>query len=175
MTKRNKINLKFRFTPRNEAALYPMRSCPIPDMRVWSSVSRVNKNKSFFNFLRKFVRKSGIFAEMGKEKAGPLTPKAISNRIKAKGLQKLRWYCQMCQKQCRDEVRNSDKSIWICHISIFVDIFKSRILAICEAEDLFDFLSFQNGFKCHCMSESHQRQLLLFADNPNQFIDSFSK
>jgi DNA/RNA-binding protein KIN17 len=27
----------------------------------------------------------------------------IANRIKAKGLQKLRWYCQMCQKQCRDE------------------------------------------------------------------------
>jgi DNA/RNA-binding protein KIN17 len=32
-----------------------------------------------------------------------LTPKAISNRIKAKGLQKLRWFCQMCNKQCRDE------------------------------------------------------------------------
>ena len=29
---------------------------------------------------------------------GFLSPKAISNRIKAKGLQKLRWYCQMCQK-----------------------------------------------------------------------------
>jgi hypothetical protein len=27
----------------------------------------------------------------------------IANRIKAKGLQKLRWYCQLCQKQCRDE------------------------------------------------------------------------
>ena len=40
---------------------------------------------------------------MGKEKQGFLTPKAIANRIKAKGLQKLRWYCQMCQKQCRDE------------------------------------------------------------------------
>jgi DNA/RNA-binding protein KIN17 len=39
---------------------------------------------------------------MGKE-GGFLTPKAISNRIKSKGLQKLRWYCQMCQKQCRDE------------------------------------------------------------------------
>lgn len=39
---------------------------------------------------------------MGKD-GGFLTPKAISNRIKAKGLQKLRWYCQMCQKQCRDE------------------------------------------------------------------------
>jgi len=32
-----------------------------------------------------------------------LSTKAIANRIKAKGLQKLRWYCQMCQKQCRDE------------------------------------------------------------------------
>ena len=40
---------------------------------------------------------------MGKD-GGFLTPKAISNRIKAKGLQKLRWYCQSCQKQCRDEV-----------------------------------------------------------------------
>ncbi|CAF1397828.1 unnamed protein product [Adineta ricciae] len=46
---------------------------------------------------------------MGKN-GGFLTPKAISNRIKAKGLQKLRWYCQSCQKQCRDE--NGFK----CHI-----------------------------------------------------------
>ncbi|BFZ08358.1 hypothetical protein BsWGS_11397 [Bradybaena similaris] len=72
---------------------------------------------------------------MGKEKPGFLTPKAIANRIKAKGLQKLRWYCQMCQKQCRDE----------------------------------------NGFKCHLTSESHQRQLLLFAENPDKHIDEFSK
>lgn len=35
---------------------------------------------------------------------GTMTPKAIANKIKSKGLQKLRWYCQMCQKQCRDEV-----------------------------------------------------------------------
>jgi len=35
-------------------------------------------------------------------KGGFLTPKAIANRMKSKGLQKLRWYCQMCQKQCRD-------------------------------------------------------------------------
>ncbi|XP_075064695.1 DNA/RNA-binding protein KIN17 [Mixophyes fleayi] len=63
-----------------------------------------------------------------------LSPKAIANRIKSKGLQKLRWYCQMCQKQCRDE----------------------------------------NGFKCHCMSESHQRQLLLASENPQQFMDYFS-
>jgi len=64
-----------------------------------------------------------------------LTAKAIGNRIKAKGLQKLRWYCQMCQKQCRDE----------------------------------------NGFKCHTSSESHQRQLLLFADNSDTYLDTFSQ
>ncbi|XP_078098968.1 DNA/RNA-binding protein KIN17 isoform X2 [Sander vitreus] len=67
-------------------------------------------------------------------KADFLSPKAIANRIKSKGLQKLRWYCQMCQKQCRDE----------------------------------------NGFKCHCMSESHQRQLLLASEDPNKFMDHFS-
>lgn len=63
-----------------------------------------------------------------------LTPKAIANRIKAKGLQKLRWYCQMCQKQCRDE----------------------------------------NGFKCHCMSESHQRQMEVFGQNPHRIVDGYS-
>ncbi|EIW71446.1 DNA/RNA-binding protein KIN17 [Tremella mesenterica] len=38
---------------------------------------------------------------MGKAEAG--TPKAIANAIKAKGLGRLRWYCQICEKQCRDE------------------------------------------------------------------------
>ena len=71
--------------------------------------------------------------EMGKH--GFLTPKAISNRVKSKGLQKLKFYCQMCEKQCRDE----------------------------------------NGFKCHTMSESHQRQLLLFADNSDSYLDQFSE
>ncbi|XP_023024132.2 kin17 DNA and RNA binding protein [Leptinotarsa decemlineata] len=70
---------------------------------------------------------------MGK-KAEVGTPKYLANKMKAKGLQKLRWYCQMCQKQCRDE----------------------------------------NGFKCHTTSESHQRQLLLVADNPRKYIDEFS-
>lgn len=69
---------------------------------------------------------------MGKAEVG--TPKWIGNKMKSKGLQKLRWYCQMCQKQCRDE----------------------------------------NGFKCHTSSESHQRQLLLFADNSRKYLDEFS-
>ena len=34
---------------------------------------------------------------------GFLTAKAIGNRIKAKGLLKLKHYCQLCQKQCRDD------------------------------------------------------------------------
>jgi len=70
---------------------------------------------------------------MGKHEVG--TPKWISNRIKSKGLQKLRWYCQMCEKQCRDE----------------------------------------NGFKCHMTSESHQRQLLLFGENPGNYLRDYSK
>lgn len=32
-----------------------------------------------------------------------MTAAAISKRMKAKGLGRLRWYCQMCEKQCRDE------------------------------------------------------------------------
>jgi len=70
---------------------------------------------------------------MGKNAVG--SPKWISNRIKSKGLQKLRWYCQMCEKQCRDE----------------------------------------NGFKCHTTSEAHQRQLLLFGDNPENYLHDYSK
>jgi DNA/RNA-binding protein KIN17 len=67
-------------------------------------------------------------------KAEFMTPKAIANRMKAKGLQKLRWFCQLCNKQCRDE----------------------------------------NGFKCHANSESHKRQLSLFASRPGKFLDTFS-
>lgn len=39
------------------------------------------------------------------------TTKAIANGMKAKGLQRLRWYCQVCEKQCRDE--NGFK----CHVA----------------------------------------------------------
>ncbi|OAQ63491.1 zinc finger protein RTS2 [Pochonia chlamydosporia 170] len=28
--------------------------------------------------------------------------KHLSNKLKSKGLQRLRWYCQVCEKQCRD-------------------------------------------------------------------------
>ncbi|KAJ6225464.1 hypothetical protein RDWZM_004009 [Blomia tropicalis] len=64
----------------------------------------------------------------------PMSAKAIGKKIKSKGLQKLKFFCQMCQKQCRDA----------------------------------------NGFKCHLTSEAHQRQLLLFSENPNKYMNDFS-
>ena len=60
---------------------------------------------------------------------------AIANRIKAKGLTKLRWYCQLCEKACRDE----------------------------------------NGYKCHTQSESHLRQVRVFAESPEAFVEFYSK
>ncbi|PYI00585.1 hypothetical protein BO78DRAFT_355355 [Aspergillus sclerotiicarbonarius CBS 121057] len=36
--------------------------------------------------------------------------KAISNKIKSKGLGRLRWYCQACEKQCRDH------NGYACHV-----------------------------------------------------------
>ena len=29
--------------------------------------------------------------------------RVAAKQLKSKGLQKLRWYCQLCEKQCRDE------------------------------------------------------------------------
>ena len=66
---------------------------------------------------------------------GFLSAKALSTRMKARGLQRLRWFCQMCSKQCRDE----------------------------------------NGFKCHTQSESHLRQMQLFASDAASFIERFSQ
>lgn len=38
---------------------------------------------------------------MPKAEVGSL--KHLNNKMKSKGLQRLRWYCQVCEKQCRDE------------------------------------------------------------------------
>jgi len=32
----------------------------------------------------------------------------------------------------------------------------------------------ENGFKCHCLSESHARQMSLFRDNPKKFMENYS-
>ena len=64
-----------------------------------------------------------------------LSPKAIDNRSKMKGLQKLKFFCQLCEKQCRD----------------------------------------QNGFKQHCSSEQHLRQVKVFGENSARFIRGYSE
>ena len=46
---------------------------------------------------------------MPKAEAGSV--KHLSNQMKSKGLQRLRWFCQICEKQCRDE--NGFK----CHVN----------------------------------------------------------
>ncbi|KAB1217883.1 DNA/RNA-binding protein KIN17 [Morella rubra] len=33
----------------------------------------------------------------------------------------------------------------------------------------------ENGFKCHCMSESHQRQMQVFGQNPNRIVEGYSE
>ncbi|XP_021847097.1 KIN17-like protein isoform X2 [Spinacia oleracea] len=33
----------------------------------------------------------------------------------------------------------------------------------------------ENGFKCHCMSESHQRQMEIFGQNPDRIVDGYSE
>ncbi|KAI9231892.1 MAG: domain of Kin17 curved DNA-binding protein-domain-containing protein [Podila humilis] len=60
-------------------------------------------------------------------KDGFLTAKAVANRIKAKGLQKLRWFCQICEKQCRDE--NGFK----CHITS--ESHQRKILLVAESPE----------------------------------------
>src|SRR5690349_8639167 len=33
----------------------------------------------------------------------------------------------------------------------------------------------ENGFKCHCASEAHMRQMALFREDPDKFMDSYSR
>jgi DNA/RNA-binding protein KIN17 len=68
-------------------------------------------------------------------------PKAISNRAKSVGLQRLRWYCQMCQKQCRDE--NGFK----CHTTAESHLRQMRLFAENPDQHIDEFSQeFQRGF-----------------------------
>ena len=95
---------------------------------------------------------------MGKEKAGPLTPKAIANRIKAKGLQKLRWYCQMCQKQCRDEVIKACDLFMIDFIDHFAFEDSQVIYSLGLSSDLFK-ITFNRIYVATCLCSSFNSKL----------------
>lgn len=85
--------------------------------------------------------------------------KDIGNRIKAKGLQKLRWYCQMCSKQCRDE--NGFK----CHLTSDshlrqMAIFRSNSSSILDSfSKEFEKVYLQTLYRRHRTSRVHANTL----------------
>ncbi|GBE83260.1 domain of Kin17 curved DNA-binding protein-domain-containing protein [Sparassis latifolia] len=69
------------------------------------------------------------------------TPKYLANKMKAKGLQRLRWYCQVCQKQCRDE--NGFK----CHAQSEAHLRQMLVVGENAGRHIADFSSeFQHDF-----------------------------
>ena len=69
------------------------------------------------------------------------TPKAIANAMKSKGLQRLRWYCQVCEKQCRDE--NGFK----CHAASEAHLRQMLVVGESAGRHISDFSSqFQGEF-----------------------------
>lgn len=136
-------------------------------------------------------------------KAGFLTPKAIGNRIKAKGLQKLRWCGLAVHLPCS---HTPQAHTFAPPLTVYGCTYRTSACAqvlpdVREAmprrgqpgrRPLILILRFfvahhpsphrmrggpcaQNGFKCHMTSEAHQRQMLLVAEKPGQFVDKFSE
>ncbi|OCH91601.1 hypothetical protein OBBRIDRAFT_803149 [Obba rivulosa] len=69
------------------------------------------------------------------------TPKYLANKMKSKGLQRLRWYCQVCQKQCRDE--NGFK----CHAQSEAHLRQMLVVGENAGRHISDFSSeFQHDF-----------------------------
>lgn len=59
-------------------------------------VSSISWLLGIYDLLTPFFKKIYFYSQVG-------TPKYVANKMKSKGLQRLRWYCQVCEKQCRDE------------------------------------------------------------------------
>ncbi|KZT23400.1 hypothetical protein NEOLEDRAFT_1136447 [Neolentinus lepideus HHB14362 ss-1] len=69
------------------------------------------------------------------------TPKYLANKMKAKGLQRLRWYCQVCEKQCRDE--NGFK----CHAQSESHLRQMLVVGESAGRHIADFsMQFQHDF-----------------------------
>lgn len=81
------------------------RSCNILDSYSTSQPLLVESTRAFLLNQRLTSRiayqLSAHTAKMPKAEVG--STKYLANKMKAKGLQRLRWYCQICEKQCRDE------------------------------------------------------------------------
>ncbi|KIJ64589.1 hypothetical protein HYDPIDRAFT_175530 [Hydnomerulius pinastri MD-312] len=69
------------------------------------------------------------------------TPKYLANKMKSKGLQRLRWFCQVCEKQCRDE--NGFK----CHAQSEAHLRQMLVVGEHAGKHIADFSSqFQHDF-----------------------------
>nr|OQO28655.1 hypothetical protein B0A51_04865 [Rachicladosporium sp. CCFEE 5018] len=77
---------------------------------------------------------------MPKAEAG--STKHIANKMKAKGLQRLRWYCQICAKQCRDENGFKQHTLSESHVRALSIVGEDPIKYINQYSDQFrrDFL-----------------------------------
>jgi hypothetical protein len=147
---------------------------------VWLAISRLHElgelSHSAEHFLSLFRLGPGPAdwtGTMGKatDKAGGfLAPKAISNRIKAKGLTKLRWYCQLCEKACRDE--NGYK----CHMMSEAHL--RQVKNISKLENPYPGCSdaYYNWYRnrCECLLRIRHHSLILTARNSMMHSWKFS-
>lgn len=92
------------------------------------------------------------------------TPKYIANKMKSKGLQRLRWYCQG---------NYISGSLLLILYSLFCYILTSTnpclFFIVCEKQ-----CRDENGFRCHTQTESHVRQMLVIGENPQKKIAEYS-
>ena len=60
-------------------------------------------------------------------------------------------------------------NVWLLHAVVESMVLTAALISLLsQCRD-------ENGFKCHLMSEGHQRQMSLFADNADFYLDTFSE
>ena len=84
------------------------------------------------------------------------TPKYVANKMKSKGLQRLRWYCQVCEKQCRDE--NGFK----CHAASESHLRQMLVVGEHAGSHI---AGFSNQFQSEFVSLLSRRQVYIYIGN----------
>ncbi|KAK8797299.1 hypothetical protein WA158_004507 [Blastocystis sp. Blastoise] len=82
------------------------------------------------------------------------TTKGVSKMLKSAGLQRLRWYCQMCEKQCRDE--NGFK----CHIASESHLKKMQFFAQNSKQLQYQFSKQFEGTYLRTLSSLHGEKMV---------------
>ena len=97
----------------------------------------------------KAIDKFNLFITVG-------TPKYVANKMKSKGLQRLRWYCQVCEKQCRDE--NGFK----CHAASESHLRQMLVVGEHAGSHI---AGFSNQFQSEFVSLLSRRQVYIYIGN----------